>query len=241
MKARKILPSVKRGKFRCDDALSDEGDKGFKLIKPFILKRDMNTCQYCGLKSSKYQEVHHLDDNHFNNDEDNLITICSLCHACFHIGFTGQNNKGVIIYLDPAVGLSQESLNEIVRTLWIGEKSNDQSIRMLSVNNLARLYKQTIPADRKLGTSDAVVLGDFLLQLEDEDYENRGNVLKGFYLLPLKDGFVAQLNHWEKENFKNIPSTEWLSVATQKATKWSENMYGETSDEHILTTINNKK
>lgn len=236
-----ILLSVKRGKFRCDDSSSEESDSAFKLIRPKIVKRDDYTCQYCGFKSSKYQEVHHVNDNHDDNSEENLITSCSLCHSCFHIGFAGQNNRGTIIYLDPSLEISQSNLNQLVRVLWIGELSSDQSIKMLSLNMLARLYKQTVPADRKLGSSDAVILGDFLLDLNDEKYSQRKMFLDdGYYMLPLKDGFGPQLKYWQETTFKNVASDKWLDISIQKVSRWAENEFGDSSKESILEAITKK-
>lgn len=237
MKNLPILLSVKRGQFRCDDSSAEESDKHFKSMRPKILKRDDFSCQFCGFRSQKYQEVHHIDDNHDNNNENNLITTCSLCHACFHVGFSGLNNRGTIIYLNPKLGITQAELNQLVRTLWIGELSTDQSIKMLSLNMLARLYKQTVPADRKIGSSDAIVLADFLLQLTDDVYDKRKENLNGFYMLPLKDGFLPQLKYWSESNFKNIPSDKWLDITIQKTSKWATNKFGDSSNESILEVM----
>lgn len=237
MKNQKIELSVKRGQFRSDDPTSEEADKQFKSIRPKVLKRDNHTCQYCGFRAEKYQEVHHKDDDHTNNDEDNLITTCSLCHACFHVGFSGQKERGIVIYLDPALGLTQAELNQLVRVLWIGELSEDQSIKMLSINMLARLYKQKVPADRKLGTCDPLVLGDFLLHLEEEDYLKRDSLLGDYFLLPLKEGFGPQLKYWMSGPFKGTPSATWHEIASQKASRWANNLHGESTPESIMRTI----
>jgi len=58
----------------------------FKLKKKEIYKRDRRTCQFCGRLIEKNLDnlnriaVHHIDYNKSNNSEDNLITLCNLCH-----------------------------------------------------------------------------------------------------------------------------------------------------------------
>ena len=44
-----------------------------------VLERDNNLCVACG--SDKLLEVHHIDRNRTHNTMDNLITLCSACHA----------------------------------------------------------------------------------------------------------------------------------------------------------------
>jgi len=54
--------------------------KGWKDIRASILKRDNNTCQYCG-KAGK--EVHYINGEkyRFSTKPKNLITLCHRCHV----------------------------------------------------------------------------------------------------------------------------------------------------------------
>lgn len=45
-------------------------------------------CEWCG--SKKNLLVHHLDENRYNNNLDNLITLCKSCHQKHH---TKRNPK----------------------------------------------------------------------------------------------------------------------------------------------------
>jgi len=47
-------------------------------LKREIRKRDGNKCQRCGKTTNL--DVHHNDGDRFNNDPENLITICKMCH-----------------------------------------------------------------------------------------------------------------------------------------------------------------
>lgn len=41
-----------------------------------------NKCERCG--STRFLVVHHRDHNHYNNDLDNLETLCKSCHQKEH-------------------------------------------------------------------------------------------------------------------------------------------------------------
>ena len=45
-------------------------------------------CEWCG--STKNLIVHHADENRYNNNLDNLVTLCRACHQKFH---TKRNKK----------------------------------------------------------------------------------------------------------------------------------------------------
>ena len=51
-------------------------------LKAVIRKRDNNCCRLCGKRKYKRErDVHHIDYNKQNNDINNLITLCVLCHT----------------------------------------------------------------------------------------------------------------------------------------------------------------
>jgi len=226
---RDVILSVKRSRFRADDPTADESNKVFLSIRKEILERDSHACQYCGFAATKYQEVHHLDDNHSNNKKENLITACPLCHAAHHVGFSGVKDRGCLIYIDSELGLTQAELNSIVRTLWIGEVSNDKELSIACSSFLTRLYKLSVSAKRKIGTSEASVLGDYLLSLSDDSYNLRAEKLAGVYFLPNKEQFQKQITFWTNDTYKGVPSQTWKNVANQKLENWLNNEFGDSS------------
>ena len=65
-------------------------DPKMLAVRKTILERDNYKCNYCGFKSDKYQEIHHLNHNHMDFNESNLVTICPLCHQSFHLSTCSQ-------------------------------------------------------------------------------------------------------------------------------------------------------
>ena len=52
-------------------------------IRKRIIKRDGNKCTKCGAKKSLH--VHHITyDNLFNENDEDLITLCAACHMKEH-------------------------------------------------------------------------------------------------------------------------------------------------------------
>jgi intracellular multiplication protein IcmJ len=230
--------SVKRSVFRRDDFSSDAADKDFLSKRPLVLERDDHTCRFCGFKAYKFQEVHHLDDNHSNNDESNLVTACVLCHSACHIGFSGIQKRGVLIHIDPSIPFSQGSLNQLTRALWVGEMSSDDDVRVNSSVMLSKLFKLSVSARRKFGTSELNMLSDFMLNLDDKDYCRRKEALSGLFFLPLKDAFSKHLSYWASENFKSLDSSDWECVAKDKLKRWCCNDTGKMTDFDLLQYLN---
>jgi len=83
---RNLVIGIKRKLHRRDDEHAKKADAIFNAQRNSALKRSNYCCVFCGAKSLKFNEVHHLDDNHHNNSPENLVAICKLCHPYHHIG-----------------------------------------------------------------------------------------------------------------------------------------------------------
>lgn len=217
-----IILSIKRDGFRGDQPDPDKGLAEFKSVRPSILERDLYQCQFCDFDTKKYQEIHHLDDNHENNSPDNLITTCTLCHMCFHIGFAGIKNRGVLIYCKEGKNVSnfQARLNNLTRNLWACVASNDKKLAVRATDFLKRLESLRVPASDYLGTSDPVFLANYLRDLSDEDYEKRKDILSGIYLLPLREGYPEHVKYWNSKILKNKSLESSTSIAKSRAMDW---------------------
>ena len=63
--------------------------KGYENVKAYVRERDNCTCQYChGKSKDRRLEVHHLVHRRDggSNRPENLITLCTTCHAKYHAG-----------------------------------------------------------------------------------------------------------------------------------------------------------
>lgn len=219
-----IFLGVKRDQFRIDDPTSEHADAKFKEIREQVLKRDKYTCFYCGFKANKFQEVHHIDDNHANNDIKNLTTVCPICHACKHVGFSGIKNRAFLIYYPD---MSQVELNYLIKILWFGfnskiDENNKESIEIKNkCIDLIKIFdnlKNT--AEDKLGTSNpSIFANEILLKLSDEEYKKRQEKLKGFLLIPIMGAYKKQIEYWQETVFKNLPISTWSDIAKQNYIK----------------------
>ena len=65
-----------------------KGDQlGFWNVREYVLFRDGHKCQYCKGKSKDTKlHVHHIESRKTGGDApNNLITLCSACHAMYHL------------------------------------------------------------------------------------------------------------------------------------------------------------
>lgn len=231
-KLEKILLSVKANKWRMDDLDVKEADEEFKEARLAALKRDEYTCRFCGFRAMKYQEVHHLNDDHSDNRVENLITACSFCHMCAHIGLAGKNQEAKLIWLPE---IEQAELNNLMRVLyyslhWVKKTTaitTRQHTTLISsirdtTNSLQASFSNREEACiRILGTSDPLELGNAMQYMPDEIYAQRGETLKGIRLLPAgkkisngKDVLPDMFDAWEKSGgpFSACAPSLWASL-----------------------------
>lgn len=116
--------------------------------------------------------------------------------------------------------------------------SSDEDVRVNSSVMLSKLFKLSVSARRKFGTSELNMLSDFMLNLDDKEYGRRKEALSGLFFLPLKDAFGKQLNYWIGENFKSLDSSDWECVAKDKLKRWCNNDTGMKSDFDLLRYLN---
>jgi hypothetical protein len=103
--------------WRISDGVSLDDTPGWKETRLVVLERDAYTCQGCGFMSPAWMEVHHADGDYKNNSVDNLVTLCPFCHSCFHIGFAGLKEKGILLQLE--FPIEQASIHKILLdSLW---------------------------------------------------------------------------------------------------------------------------
>lgn len=81
-------------------------NRDFRKKRIEVLKRDNNCCQLC--ESKNKLEIHHIDDNSLNDEDQNLITLCKKCHNMT------KHNRG--FWQRVFIGLSSNS--KVVKKGW---------------------------------------------------------------------------------------------------------------------------
>ena len=233
-----LVMSAKRAVWRMHDH-AGEADKAFLKIRGPVLDAADYQCRFCTLRSDKYQEVHHLDDNHANNAKENLACTCPLCHQVFHIGLASMRDGAYVINMPE---LSQAEINQLCLVMWIVEKTDTSRFdaqQALSYQNLANrvktlralmenrrgnvkirfcneLEKAGFPKDFtkkvSLDSINAALIANVLMGLSDELYAQRQDLLGGLRLMPRAERFDTQLKHWVEEQGKTLPISAWYKI-----------------------------
>ncbi len=191
-------------------------------IKDKVLKRDRNTCRFCGFTSEKYQEILNLTHNYADTRTQNLATACIFCAQCFHLEKVSVMRSGVLIWLPE---ITQASLNHIARAIYVARISQG-AVADTARTVLEQLMGRREEAKKRLDTDDPFILSSVLRDyLTDEQYDLRKKRLAGVRLFPLdrriiKEGdlefnqFPQILAFWRSKNgpFADNPPNKWIET-----------------------------
>lgn len=229
-----LFLSVKTTNWRMNDAEAAEADAEFARVRKMALERDKMTCRFCGFKANKWQEVHHFNDDHSDNRIENLITACTFCHMCQHIGLAGRNKEAVLIWLPE---ISQSDLHHLVRTGLVAVRAADQVKNTpRSSPAIVKSYREAADTAKSMnasfldrqagvelrfGTSDPLEIANAMLLLPDEIYTKRKDFLAGIRLLPLgrryqgtDDVMGKQVDSWMEGGgpYSSLKPNSWLGL-----------------------------
>jgi len=212
---REIVLSATRASWRMLTQHADEGDRRVHAIRDDVLKRDNYRCYFCRFEAKRYQELHHLNDNHNNNSLKNVVTTCCFCHQCFHLGMAGVRSSGVLIWLPE---MAQVDLNNVVRALFVANLNNGKHAD--AANELYRALearRAIVDLEFGQGASNPAALGQAFLEMDREVYAGRAARLGGLRLLPRQPAFSLQVAYWRSDPnvFGAITDTRWDDVMPQ--------------------------
>lgn len=216
---------------------ADEADKVFRQMRKGVLDAFGNKCVYCTHWASKYQEVHHGDDDHKNNDPANLWSTCPLCHQVFHVGLAGMKDGADIVYVPE---LSQAEINHLALVIWLVTETDEgrfkdpqdklyfsrlagraKTIQGMLENRRgtvqlklkAALKETKFPPELidkiKLSHLSPTLLSNVLMSLDDDVYNDRANLLGGLRLLPKPARFRERIAFWSQEQDTVLPVPSW--------------------------------
>ncbi len=158
-------------------------------IRKSVLERDNHTCQCCGFRAEKYQEIHFLDQNRQNVAMDNLATTCIFCHQCFNLDMANTMRSGVLIWLPE---LSQTDLHHVMRAIYVARISQGPMAEAARAA-LESLMDRRKEAVRRIQTDDPYVLSTVLRYfLTGRYYADRTDRLDGVRLMPLDRRLIRE-------------------------------------------------
>ena len=203
-----LILSATRASWQIAAHHGTEQDAAMKTIRPKILSRDKNTCRYCGFVSPKWQEIHHLNDNHQDSSPDNLATVCPFCHQCFHLGLAGSTSGGVLIWLPE---LTQAELNHLARAAFIAMRDEGCKLFASASALMTALETRAAFLDNHFTpmASDPAFLGQAFLKMSKDDYGKRGETLKNIKLLPNRSRFEPQIKYWSESVYRDLSPETW--------------------------------
>lgn len=170
-------------------SLQPVGKKVSKELKDSILERDDYTCQCCGFRSEKYQQIHFKDNNARNHAESNLITTCIFCQQCFDLEQVGNMSAGALIWLPE---ISQRQLNMIAKAIYVARISQGP-IADVARKMLDMLLARKDEAERRLTTNDPYILSTILNDyMPLAAYKKRHEKLEGIKLMPLDRRIIKE-------------------------------------------------
>lgn len=171
-----LVLSVKTKKGRYEDENAAEADDAFASARMTVANRDKLRCQACTATTiiprgadrqtsevMGYLEIHHIDDDHHNNDPSNLIVLCPFCHATQHIGNAGHRDAGWVIY---APFITQENLNLLMHVVFYIRKGR---IPFAERESMKEKLEKMSPADKDYS--------EFKSSIEIQDYVDLADLL----------------------------------------------------------------
>lgn len=185
---------IKRGEFRANDPSSKAADAVFETRREGALRSGNYRCGPCQyestesprLKKKTALQVHHLDDDHANNEPGNLGVYCSMCHSYHHIGCdaptpggsTGWASQLRVAYVPE---LSPEDLNSLQRA--IGAAMTDADESALAAEMLNLLSVLAFPVRDAFGSFFAKDFAACFSRLDAQQYAVRHDAVGQLRLL----------------------------------------------------------
>lgn len=230
---RELILSAKAKTWRMADRNFEHNDVEWSRLRTTVLQRDDYTCQFCEFRARQWQEVHHLDDDHNNDNLDNLVTACAFCHQVHHIGLAGLTDSAKLAWLPE---MTQQEIHHMIRTKlvlaqWVSRQSPNAPSHELPGYAAAVQAIDSAIAQRCLiikemvGSDNPVVLGDALIAMSnDENYGRRGELLGGIRLVPTgrlvrgdSDKIPKMVDHWVEPSgpYAGMQPHTWAALLRQ--------------------------
>ncbi|HFH4314350.1 HNH endonuclease signature motif containing protein [Pseudomonas aeruginosa] len=194
-------------------------------------------CYFCDFAfgTTDSFDIHNLDGDHTNNDLENLVPVCELCHTPFHLDTVSKkwpSDPGKIVFLPE---LTQVQLNNLLQVIFYcmamqsaavvvgpeqvgsstGEAFNPHTVYRRITDRAHQVEMNPKGETVRKGLSDPLVCSRLLLDMSDEEYGQRGALLGGCRYVPGADYFIQQAGMWNGNgaSFSRLDLAAWPGVA----------------------------
>jgi len=211
-------------------------DKNAGRVRELVIgqARFGRRCYFCDFAfgTSDVFEVHHLDGDHTNDATENMVPVCEMCHAPFHLELVGRKwpkRPGAIIFLPE---LSQPELNNLLQAIFysmaVQVTGGQDAATQAPIAQPHTVYRRLLDRRAQVeqdqsgtvvrpGFSEPVNLSLMLLSpnFTDEQYAARDQLLAGCRYLPDPEYFVAKAGQWNAHGaaFSRLDLAAWPGVA----------------------------
>ena len=213
--------AIKRKTHRRDDASAAQADAEFAAARQSVLKRHGWRCVDCGWKSERRPDakqpsslqVHHLNDDHADNSEDNLAPKCALDHAYHHIGCEaasvgGHPGMASQMRVAHAPGIEPSDLNLL--QMAIGAAWKDAALGPAARAIYERLMRLTRPVLQAWGTHHAKDFAAAFAAMTPTQYEaRRVDDLR----IVFHPNLLQQVAQAWKQDYPLLPPPAWAELA----------------------------
>lgn len=219
-----LLLGIKRLRFRANDPRRQAADREYRAKREAKLKRDSGACKYCSHTSKTYNEVHHLDDDHHNNDDANLVMACRFCHSYQHIGepskagLVAGEGLGVKTIVARVPEVSAQDMNHLQRA--IGAALLDDGEAPVAKAILRHIEEQASPVKDAWETCLPVNFAAALGKLSPKEYLDRGRVLGDLRLI-FAESVLKEAGQQMAIESPSLPVSSWKEVAADVDRKLS--------------------
>lgn len=173
-------------------------DERFSKVKNNILEKFDYTCQYCGFRSKKYQEIVNIDGDYRNNKTSNLTVACPFCVQCMFLNVVGKGEEGggTMIYFPE---MSQNELNAVCHVLFCAI-DHESSYQKYAQNIYRTMSLRSKIIEKVVGEkmSDPAIFANSLMNL-GKKIDVTNSHYQGIRLLPSREKFLNQISFWNTE------------------------------------------
>lgn len=213
-----LLVGIKRRVFRENDPRAMRADAEFAAKRPGVLSKHQYTCAACQYisRGKRSLDVHHVDDDHSNNSDANLLPACHTCHPYQHVGEVARHvdvvgeGLGRQTVLAAIPEISPRDMNLLQRA--IGAALLDEGAREDAEKIQAALARRASHLMGEFGTFKPEDFAAGMARLDDSAYAARGDVLSDLRLLFAKTHLERLGREW-KEDYPSMPVSSFGKVA----------------------------